>query len=105
MEFVKVAKKQDIAPDTPFRVTVEGREVVLFCIGGTFQATPCVCPHREGPLHEGLVEGKTITCPYHFSRFDLETGDVLEEAEDRARDNATLEEYTPDQVERARETT
>ncbi|MFH1417797.1 MAG: Rieske 2Fe-2S domain-containing protein [Planctomycetota bacterium] len=79
MEFVKVAKKRDVAPDTPFRVTVGNREVVLFCVDGTFYALPSACPHREGPLHEGLVEGKTITCPYHFSRFDLDTGDVIEE--------------------------
>ncbi len=36
------------------------------------------CTHRGAPLHEGTVQEGCITCPWHGSRFDLETGGVVE---------------------------
>ncbi|WP_425049549.1 nitrite reductase small subunit NirD [Psychromarinibacter sp. S121] len=32
------------------------------------------CPHKGGPLSEGIVHGNKVTCPLHNSVFDLETG-------------------------------
>ncbi|MQQ10085.1 nitrite reductase small subunit NirD [Epibacterium sp. SM1979] len=32
------------------------------------------CPHKQGPLAEGIVHGKSVTCPLHNWVFDLETG-------------------------------
>lgn len=32
------------------------------------------CPHRGGPLSEGIVHGTQVTCPLHAWVFDLETG-------------------------------
>ena len=36
------------------------------------------CSHRGGPLSEGSVRNGCITCPWHGSRFDLATGDVVQ---------------------------
>ena len=36
------------------------------------------CSHRGGPLSEGSVDGSCITCPWHGSRFDLDTGAVVQ---------------------------
>lgn len=36
------------------------------------------CPHYGAPLHEGHLEGKTLTCPWHNARFDVESGKVLD---------------------------
>lgn len=35
------------------------------------------CTHRGAPLHEGTVADGCITCPWHGSRFDLDTGRVV----------------------------
>ena len=32
------------------------------------------CPHKGGPLNEGIVHGRRVTCPLHNMVFDLETG-------------------------------
>ncbi|KCV82863.1 assimilatory nitrite reductase, small subunit [Actibacterium atlanticum] len=32
------------------------------------------CPHKQGPLAEGIVHGAKVTCPLHNWVFDLETG-------------------------------
>jgi nitrite reductase (NADH) small subunit len=41
--------------------------------GGVF-ATQADCPHRGGPLADGLLGGKTLICPLHTLKFDLTTG-------------------------------
>lgn len=37
-------------------------------------ATSDVCPHKGGPLSEGIVHGQSVTCPLHNWVFDLNTG-------------------------------
>lgn len=32
------------------------------------------CPHKAGPLSEGIVHGQSVTCPLHNWVFDLNTG-------------------------------
>jgi nitrite reductase (NADH) small subunit len=32
------------------------------------------CPHKNGPLSQGIVHGKAVTCPLHNWVIDLETG-------------------------------
>jgi nitrite reductase (NADH) small subunit len=32
------------------------------------------CPHKGGPLSEGIVHGASVTCPLHAWVFDLATG-------------------------------
>jgi nitrite reductase (NADH) small subunit len=41
---------------------------------GGVHATDPFCPHRQGPLADGLVGAGTVTCPFHGYRFDLRTG-------------------------------
>ena len=43
-------------------------------------ATGDSCPHRGGPLSEGIVHGRSVTCPLHNWVFDLETGEAKGEA-------------------------
>jgi len=41
--------------------------------GGVF-ATQANCPHRGGPLADGLVDASTVVCPLHDRVFDFATG-------------------------------
>lgn len=35
------------------------------------------CPHKNGPLSEGIVSGRTVTCPLHNWTIDLADGNAL----------------------------
>lgn len=37
------------------------------------------CPHKGGPLSEGIVHGQSVTCPLHNWVFDLNTGKAVGE--------------------------
>lgn len=51
--------------------------VAVFKVDGAFCATQATCPHRQGPLNDGTLDGSTVTCPWHGSRFNVCTGAVL----------------------------
>ncbi len=42
------------------------------------------CPHKGGPLSQGIVHGKSVTCPLHNWVMSLETGEALGADEGRA---------------------
>ena len=54
--------------------------VALFRTGAdeVFAASD-TCPHKGGPLSEGIVHGQSITCPLHNWVFDLNTGQAVGE--------------------------
>lgn len=51
------------------------RICVVMRPGGGFVAMLDRCPHRDIPLSQGLVKDGMLTCPGHFWRFDLTTGE------------------------------
>ncbi len=77
MAFIKVAQVQDVPAGTGKQVTVNGRKIALFNLGGTFVAVDDTCPHRGGSLSDGPVSGTEVQCPWHGARFDLMTGNHL----------------------------
>ena len=34
------------------------------------------CPHKDGPLSQGIVHGHVVTCPLHNWKIDLESGEA-----------------------------
>jgi nitrite reductase (NADH) small subunit len=67
---------------------IEGRHVAIFrCRTGEVFATNAECPHRGGPLADGLVGRHSVICPLHGLLFDLRTGEAP------GRDCAPLEIY------------
>ncbi|AUX35062.1 MULTISPECIES: Rieske 2Fe-2S domain-containing protein [Sorangium] len=54
---------------------VGGCEVAVFRTrAGELFAVQARCPHREGPLADGLLGGNVVQCPLHGIAFDLSTG-------------------------------
>lgn len=85
-----VAAARDLPPGSRKLITVEGRTIALFNIGGEYFALLNRCPHQGGSLCEGkligLVEspvpgqyrytrpGEMLRCPWHGWEFDVRTG-------------------------------
>ncbi|MEP2530178.1 nitrite reductase small subunit NirD [Shimia sp.] len=55
-------------------------------VGEVF-ATSDRCPHKGGPLSEGIVHGRKVTCPLHNWVFSLETGEA------QGADDGQIETY------------
>ncbi len=73
-EWVKVCRTSDVGEGKAKQIDVAGRGVAVYRLFGKFYATQGECPHRQGPLGEGRVDGTTIQCPLHNWKFDLTTG-------------------------------
>jgi nitrite reductase (NADH) small subunit len=57
------------------------RIAVFHTRGGQVFATQARCPHRGGPLADGLLGGNVLICPLHGRKFDLRTGEALASAD------------------------
>ncbi|HEX2053481.1 MAG TPA: Rieske 2Fe-2S domain-containing protein [Actinomycetota bacterium] len=69
----------EIQERTPTFAQVNGADVMIYKDADRICAIANRCSHRAGPLHEGTVDGarRTVTCPWHASEFDLDTGAVV----------------------------
>jgi 3-phenylpropionate/trans-cinnamate dioxygenase ferredoxin subunit len=75
-DWVDVAAVDEIEAGGVIVVDVDGSEVAVFNIDGTFYALADMCTHDGGTLADGTVEGHEIECPRHGARFDIRTGRV-----------------------------
>lgn len=73
-EWQRVAIIADLAEGASKLVYYRGEQIALFNAGGEIYAISNRCPHANGPLVDGELEGTSVTCPYHSSVFDLSTG-------------------------------
>jgi nitrite reductase (NADH) small subunit len=51
-----------------------GRTICIANVGGTYGAMDNVCPHRGGPLGQGMIERGKVVCPWHGWAWDPLTG-------------------------------
>ena len=55
-----------------------GREIAIFrTANGSVHALANACPHKGGPLSQGIVHDTSVTCPLHNWRISLITGEAL----------------------------
>jgi nitrite reductase (NADH) small subunit len=54
---------------------VDGVQIAVFRLhDGSLRAIDAVCPHRGGPLADGLADDTVVVCPLHNHTFDLCSG-------------------------------
>jgi nitrite reductase (NADH) small subunit len=78
MTWHRVGMLEDI-PRRGSRVveTPRGPVAVVRTSGDDVFAVDDRCPHRGGPLSQGIVHGRSVTCPLHGWRIRLDTGEAL----------------------------
>jgi len=78
MNYVRLATKADFQ-DTRIRsYRILGKLIAIVNDpDGTFWATEIACKHQNADLTTGKFEGDTVTCPRHFWKYDIRTGECL----------------------------
>lgn len=76
-QWIEVGRVEDI-PVLGARLinTQKGQIAVFKAQDGSVFALHNRCPHRQGPLSEGIVHGHKVTCPLHNWVIDLESGEA-----------------------------
>jgi nitrite reductase (NADH) small subunit len=76
--WIDVGAVTDIPLRGARRVVTPFGDIAVFRTGdGGVFALRDRCPHKQGPLSQGLVHGRTVTCPLHGMNIDLSTGEPM----------------------------
>jgi len=70
----RVCPVGDLPPGRATLLEVDGKPIGVFHTEEGLFAIEDHCLHAGGPLHEGRLDGTTVTCPWHDWRFDVTTG-------------------------------
>ena len=73
-DWVLVGRVADVPELEGRSVTVAARRIAVFRLPDGWAAIDGKCPHRGGPLSDGIVADCSVICPLHARRFDLRTG-------------------------------
>jgi nitrite reductase (NADH) small subunit len=75
MSDIPLGSVEDIPLGEGRTYAVEGRQIAVFRMrDGSLRALDAVCPHRGGPLADGLTDAQVVVCPLHNFTYDLRTG-------------------------------
>ena len=80
-KWTKITATDNIPPREGRPVRIGNLEIAIFNLNGRFLTIENACPHKGGPLCDGILTGAAVVCPLHGRRFDLETGMPLRASE------------------------
>ena len=76
MSWIRITHAENVPLREGRAVKVGDEELAIFNLGEQFLAVSNRCPHRGGPLADGIVSGQTVVCPLHAWKVCLHTGEV-----------------------------
>ncbi len=76
--FTAVLPESELPENGMQRVQAQGIDILLARRDGRIYALTEKCAHLGGPLSEGKLEGDSVVCPWHGSRYALDDGRVLD---------------------------
>ena len=75
MSYIDLGPVEQIPPGEGRTFVVGDRQIAVFRLrDGSLRALDAVCPHRGGPLADGLTDSHVVVCPLHGFTYDLATG-------------------------------
>lgn len=83
-DWLDIGPVSQVAPGSARTLPVRGRDeiAVFHTLEGQFYALVNACPHKRGPLSQGIVHGTVVTCPLHSWNISLKTGEALGDGPD-----------------------
>lgn len=82
-----VLHKDAMTPGQIIEIIIGGTAIAVANVSGTYYAISNACPHAQGPLGEGQLDGSVVTCPYHGWQFDVRDGSC------KTNPNTTVKTY------------
>jgi nitrite reductase (NADH) small subunit/3-phenylpropionate/trans-cinnamate dioxygenase ferredoxin subunit len=76
MAFLRAVRRDEVPAGAIREIQIDGKTFALANVDGKFYAINNTCLHRGGPLGQGELEGKVVTCPWHGWQYDVTTGKV-----------------------------
>lgn len=76
MSWIRVTHGGNIPLREGRAVQLGTEEIAIFNLGDRFLAVGNRCPHRGGPLADGIVAGASVVCPLHSWKICLGSGSV-----------------------------
>lgn len=77
-EWIAIAKLDEIPRLGARKLQTDTLDIAIFRSGNDeIFALKDSCPHRGGPLSQGIVHGTSVSCPLHNWKIDLHNGEVL----------------------------
>lgn len=76
-EWKTIAAVDDLVAGRGIASDASRTTLLVVLTDGQVRAIENRCSHRGGPLSDGNVDGDCVTCPWHYSRFDLNSGEVV----------------------------
>ena len=76
MSWISVTRAENIPLREGRAVKLGAEEIAIFNLGEKFLAVANQCPHKGGPLADGIVVGETVVCPLHAWKVCLNSGEV-----------------------------
>lgn len=112
---IVIGPVEELPPGARRIITVSGREIGIFNVGGEFFALRNICPHMGAPICHGRTrpyitwnestkiepdavefgrEGEILKCPWHLWEFDLRTGKSMHDETLQVRTYHVVQEGT-----------
>lgn len=77
-DWTKITKLEEIPVLGSRIVETETMNIAVFRgADDTVYAIKDACPHKNGPLSQGIMHGTSVTCPLHGWKIDLTSGEAL----------------------------
>lgn len=75
--FVKLCDKNTLTVGEPKAFKVKGHEVIAVNVGDKIFCLDARCTHAGAPLAESTLNEEVLTCPWHYSQFNITNGVAL----------------------------
>jgi nitrite reductase (NADH) small subunit len=83
--WIRVTTLENIPAREGRAVQIGDLEIAIFNLGDRLLATSNRCPHKGGPLCDGIITGASVVCPLHAWKVSLTHGSVERPANERER--------------------
>ncbi len=78
-KYIDVASLTQLLPGNTLKVTIAHGDILLANVDGKIYAVDDMCTHEDSSLSLGCLKGELVSCTLHGSRFNVRSGQPMEE--------------------------